>query len=91
MQVQRYKKVGELDGQALVRDQNQITYKVVAGEIQSDDLWSQPLSCKLLVELQSNMPRDVRIAGMGREEFPDAFYFTFEGDNGESYEGTLCD
>lgn len=89
METQKYKKVGELDGNTLVQDQNNVLYKVIWGDLESDDLWSEPLHCQLIVEFDTDSPRDVRIGGMGREELPDGFEFIFNGKNGESYSGNL--
>lgn len=84
-----YKKVGDLDGYTMVRDDNGTLYKVIPGEIQSDDLWNEPLDCTLLVDFMKDEPQNVSIAGMMRDELPDGFYFNFTGKKGEEYYGQL--
>ena len=90
METSKFRKVGSLDGNTLLRDENNDLHKVVRGEIQSDDLWSEPLLCSLIVHFDTDQPRDIRIAGMGKEDLPDGFEFQFKGNNGEEYSGNLC-
>ena len=86
--MENYIKVGNLDGNTLVR-KDDVLYKVIAGELTSDDLWGDPLDCFLIVEYDSDQPIDVSIGGMSRNELPDGFVFEFTGNNGEQYEGQL--
>lgn len=84
-----YKKVGSLDGYALVRNSDGVLYKVIPGEIESLDLWSEPLDCLLFVDFDNDTAQDVSIAGMHRDDLPDGFDFEFRGKKGEEYSGQL--
>jgi len=86
----KFRKVGSLDGQSLLRCQDDILYKVVKGELQSDDLWDEPLECHLIVDFETELAVDVRIAGMSKDDLPDGFEYEFKGVNGEEYAGNLC-